>query len=267
MDHESSFKPDTSQALPLFFRHLASMGCLTAEAIQGTQDHFYAARKSIADILIGRGITTFSNDQDQTRECGKFFDDWYLYAVPGGKGYVYSLFKMREQEHNAEKGEIGDGDTPGVTVSFIAFDTGVLSACLTDPSHATRKALHRAFNRVVAARQPRHEPSRKTGFSPSPRPTRPSTGKTAPGGSPGSWRKTTPLPATQSATTNFCFSGIPEISPSKSSWRFWQPTPPMSAFLPSRRRFSTMPGFWFGMPGSPFPFWVIPSTTAPSGRI
>ena len=164
MDHESSFKPDTSQALPLFFRHLASMGCLTAEAIQGTQDHFYAARKSIADILIGRGITTFSNDQDQTRECGKFFDDWYLYAVPGGKGYVYSLFKMREQEHNAEKGEIGDGDTPGVTVSFIAFDTGVLSACLTDPSHANRKALNREINRVVAARHQRHDPALKAYF-------------------------------------------------------------------------------------------------------
>ncbi|MGN0977774.1 MAG: hypothetical protein ACI4PH_06940, partial [Faecousia sp.] len=103
-------------------------------------------------------------DQDQERDCDKFFDDWYLYAVPWDCGYICSLFKMREQEHDAEKGLIADGDTPGVTVSFIAFETDILKNCLADPSFANRKALNREINRVVAKRGQRHHKALKAYF-------------------------------------------------------------------------------------------------------
>ena len=80
----------TTFSVPAFFQELASMGCLTPDTIQHTADGFWAINTSIADILVKKGITTFLNDQDQERECRNFFDDWYLYGVPGACGYVYS---------------------------------------------------------------------------------------------------------------------------------------------------------------------------------
>lgn len=169
MDNEwtrsGAFRHPPLEELPPFFRELASWGCLSELDVACTRDGFYAAGKSLADMLIGQGITTFHNDQDQERQCSKFFDDWYLYAVPGKDGFVYSLFKMREQEHNAENGEIADGDTPGVTVCFIALETGVLTACLSAPSPANRKTLNREINRVVAARGQRHSRALKAYFT------------------------------------------------------------------------------------------------------
>lgn len=150
---------------PAFFQTLADLGCLAAGDIHCTSDGFFAAAKSIADILIDQGITTFPNARDQERCCDRFFDDWYLYAVPQNSGYVYSLFKMREQEQDANDSIPADGDTPGVTISFIAFDTGAMAACLTDPSPANRKALGIELDRVVAARRQTHHPALKNYFN------------------------------------------------------------------------------------------------------
>ena len=82
------------------------MDCLSEDAVRHTTDGFWAATSSLSDILAKKGVTTFLSDQNQERDCDKFFDDWYLYAIPGEGGYVYSLFKMREQEHDAESGLI-----------------------------------------------------------------------------------------------------------------------------------------------------------------
>ena len=150
--------------VPPFFQELIAWDCLKSGEVLCTADGFYAAAKSVADILIRKGITTFPNAQDQDRDCDKFFDDWYLYAVPEETGYVYSLFKMREQEHDAENGVIADGDTPGVTVSFIALDTKALSECIVDPVPSKRKALNVEINRVVAARGQRHHKALKAYF-------------------------------------------------------------------------------------------------------
>lgn len=149
---------------PDFFQKLVAGGCLADGDVQGTSDGFFAVSKSLAGILAARDITTFPNSRDQLWECDRFFDDWYLYAVPGGDGYVCSLFKMREQEHDAEEGIPADGDTPGVTVSFIAFDTDFLSRCLENPSFANRKALNLEINRVVADQGQRHHEALKAYF-------------------------------------------------------------------------------------------------------
>ena len=63
---------------------------------------------------------------------------------------MYGLLKMREQEHDLERGIQADGDTPGVTISFIAFDTGVFISCLENPSAENRKKMGMEINRVVA---------------------------------------------------------------------------------------------------------------------
>ena len=151
-------------SMPPLFRELASIGCLSEDAVRHTSDGFWAVTNSIADILAAKGVTTFLSDQNQERDCDKFFDDWYLYAVPWDCSYIYSLFKMREQEHDAENGLIADGDTPGVTVSFIAFDVSFLEKCLEYPSPANCKALNHEINRVVSKRGQRHHKALKAYF-------------------------------------------------------------------------------------------------------
>lgn len=128
-----------------------------------TNDGFFMARKSLADILLEKDIRTFPNDRGELRECGLFFDDWHLYAIEDG-GWVYSLVKLREQEHDKEEGRIGDGDTPGVTVSFISFQPEILLQCLETPSMENRRAMNREINRVVSLRGQRHHPALKRYF-------------------------------------------------------------------------------------------------------
>lgn len=128
-----------------------------------TNDGFWMSRRSIADILLERDIRTFPNDRGEQRECGLFFDDWYLYAVEEA-GWVYSLVKLREQEHDEEAGRIGDRDTPGVTVSFIAFHPEILMQCLAEPTMENRRKMNREINRVVSAKGQRHHPALKRHF-------------------------------------------------------------------------------------------------------
>ena len=128
-----------------------------------TGDGFWMSRKSIADILLEKEIRTFPNDRGETRECGLFFDDWHLYAIEDG-GWVYSLVKLREQEHDKEEGRIGDGDTPGVTVSFISFRPDILIQCLAEPTMENRRAMNREINRVVSLRGQHHHPALKAYF-------------------------------------------------------------------------------------------------------
>lgn len=128
-----------------------------------TGDGFWMSRKSMADILLERDIRTFPNDQGELRECGLFFDDWHLYAIEAG-GWIYSLVKLREQEHDREEGRVGDGDTPGVTVSFISFRTEIFMQCLAEPSMENRRAMNREINRVVSVRGQSHHPALKAYF-------------------------------------------------------------------------------------------------------
>ena len=151
--------PATDRIPPLF-RELS----LPPETIYQTQDGFTASNRSLAELLTRRGIDTFPNAGGEQRRCDLFFDDWYLYSIPSEGGFCYSLFKMREQEYNAQRGEIGDGDTPGVTVCFIEFDSEALTRCLADPSRENRSALNQEINRVVVSRRQRHHHALKDYF-------------------------------------------------------------------------------------------------------
>ena len=74
--------------IPHFFQELAAMDCLSEDAVRHTTDGFWAATSSLSDILAKKGVTTFLSDQNQERDCDKFFDDWYLDAIHGEVGYV-----------------------------------------------------------------------------------------------------------------------------------------------------------------------------------
>lgn len=150
--------------LPSLFSKLLYEGCLREGEIFSTGDGFVALNRSIANILATRGIGTFPGERNQPLACRSFFDDWYLYCIPGKRGEVYSLFKMREQEFDAACGRTADGDTPGVTVSFIEFHREILENCLEDPSDANRKALGQEINRVVAYGKQEHHPDLKEYF-------------------------------------------------------------------------------------------------------
>ena len=150
--------------IPAFFKWLDEQKMTRKDHIISSNDGFFMITESISSILISKGIETFPDREDRILECKNYFDDWFLFAVPGKTEYEYGLLKMREQEHDLEMGIQADGDTPGVTISFIAFDTGIFRSCLENPSAKNRKKMGMEINRVVAYPKQNHHPALKEYF-------------------------------------------------------------------------------------------------------
>lgn len=150
--------------MPKLFRQLIGLGCLAGDEICRTADGFCAAVRPLSDIMAACGMVTFPDDDGTLLECGLFFDDWYLYALPDGDACTYSLFKMREQEYDAKEGRVADSDTPGVTVSFVALQQELLPRCLADPQLHNCRLLTEEIGRVVSARGQSHSPRLKDYF-------------------------------------------------------------------------------------------------------
>ncbi len=142
--------------MPKTFWQLQSEGYINQSDILKTADGFWLIYKSLSDILSEKGIVEFPDSEGRQLKCSKFYDDWFLFAVPNETDYTYSLLKFREQEHDTEDGSPADGDTPGVTISFISFACGVLFTCMENPSEETRRMLDSEINRVVAQSGQRH---------------------------------------------------------------------------------------------------------------
>ena len=149
---------------PAFFKWLDSQKMICKDRIISSNDGFFMITESISSILISKEIETFPDREDRILECKNYFDDWFLFAVPGKTEYEYGLLKMREQEHDLEYGIQADGDTPGVTISFIAFDTVAMVSCLENPSADNRKKLGMEINRTVAYPKQNHHPALKAYF-------------------------------------------------------------------------------------------------------
>ena len=138
--------------------------CIKERDILKTLDGFYMVNKSISNVLATKGILDFPDSSGEMLACSKFFDDWFIYAVPNDNNYTYSLLKLREQEHDSEDGSAADGDTPGVTISFISFEIERLLDCLLKPSHENTRKLNTEINRVVAHKGQRHHKALKKYF-------------------------------------------------------------------------------------------------------
>ena len=117
--------------MPYVFRQLLSKEYIKESDILHRRDGFLLLYKSLSNILSENNIFDFPNSEGKRLACSKFYDDWFLYAVPNGAGHTYSLLKLREQEHDMEDGSPADGDTPGVTISFIAFACEINFAACT----------------------------------------------------------------------------------------------------------------------------------------
>jgi hypothetical protein len=150
--------------VPAVFQQLLFNEDISENEIVHTQDGFWMICKSLAEILARKNIFEFTDEDGTQLACDKFFDDWFLYAVPSESDYVYSLLKLREQEHDAESDSLADGDTPGVTISFIAFSSDALLGCLSVPTDENRQILDREIDRVVARRGQKHHQSLKSYF-------------------------------------------------------------------------------------------------------
>ena len=142
--------------IPNLFLQLQTLGCIDESEIKKTSDNFWMIRKSLSDLLAEKNIFDFSDSEGDVLACDRFFDDWFLYAVPCEDDYTYSLLKMREQEYDAEDDTPSDGDIPGITISFISFDCDVLISCLKNPINENTSKLNTEINRVVAYRGQRH---------------------------------------------------------------------------------------------------------------
>jgi hypothetical protein len=152
------------QYMPETFRQLLSEGSINQTDILKTSDGFWMVYRSLSNILSEKGIFDFPNSEGKRLPCSKFYDDWFLYAVPNEANHTYGLLKLREQEHDMQDGSPADGDTPGVTISFISFACEVLLACIADPSNENRRKLDGEINRVVARRGQHHHQALKRYF-------------------------------------------------------------------------------------------------------
>lgn len=139
-------------------------GLIEKNNIEKTDDGFFCLNKSISDILAEKEIYTFPTDDGKELKNENYYDDWYIYAIKKEKGFVYSLFKLREQEYDMYAGERADYDSPGVTVSFISYDLSTLLKCLSEPTEENRLAMSNEINRVVARRGQRHDSALKKYF-------------------------------------------------------------------------------------------------------
>ena len=151
-------------AVPDVFSQLQRNESICVADLANTLDGFWMIRRSLAEILASKGIMDFPDANGVRLACDKFYDDWFIYAVPDEDGYVYSLLKLREQEHDATCDSPADGDTPGVTISFISFACERLLDCLADPTDENRKRLDCEIDRVVAQRGRRHHKGLKRYF-------------------------------------------------------------------------------------------------------
>ena len=154
----------SERSVPYTFQRLLVGGCIQETDITKTADGFFLVYKSLSEILREKGILDFQDTEGERLLCDRFFDDWYLYAVPHESDHTYGLLKMREQEHDAEEGAPADGDTPGVTISFIPFDCEILLECLAQPADENRQKLNGEINRVVSYRGQRHHKALKSYF-------------------------------------------------------------------------------------------------------
>lgn len=153
------------RAVPAVFLQLQSYDCIRMADLRHTQDGFWVVCRSLSEILAQKGILDLLRDDGERLACDRFFDDWFLYALPNGSDYVYSLLKLREQEHDAACDSPADGDMPGVTISFVPFSCEALLNCLAVPSDENRQRLEGEIDRTVARKGQRHHKDLKRYFA------------------------------------------------------------------------------------------------------
>ena len=157
-------KKTAENMIPDCYSKLLECGLIKENDIEKTDDGFFCLNKCISDILAEKEIYTIPSDNKTPLKCENYYDDWYIYALKKDEDFVYSLFKLREQEYDMYAGERADYDSPGVTISFISYDVNTLMNCLSEPTAENRVAMSDEINRVVARRKQKHHSVIKSYF-------------------------------------------------------------------------------------------------------
>ena len=142
--------------------YLLKSGYLEPSDIHRAQDGFLMLTRSVAQILHSAGVDTLTDKAGECLPCRYFYDDWYLFALPGEA--LWGLLKMREQENDAALQIKADGDTPGVTIPFLAFDVHTLIRCLSDSAEIQQSILRKELFRVTAQKGQTHHEAFKAYF-------------------------------------------------------------------------------------------------------
>ena len=74
--------------IPEIFQQLQSLGSVNPSDIRKTPDGFWLIYKSLSDILSENNIFDFPNSDGHRLLCSKFYDDWFLYAIPSETDYT-----------------------------------------------------------------------------------------------------------------------------------------------------------------------------------
>ena len=148
---------------PQIFRDLLKLNVLSEADLHNTVDGFFMTSKSIAALLLSTGVRILPRTNGADLPVQTFYDDWYLFAL--SQDQVCGLVKMREQEFDRNGPVPADGDTPGVTLSFIAFSAQLLHACLTDPNRQNQAALSAELERVTSTKGQSHHKALKDYFN------------------------------------------------------------------------------------------------------
>ena len=138
---------------PSLFNLLIDENIINKQQLYFTGDGFSLTTTSVSTILVNNGINYLPEDSNYAKQCNVsvFFDDWYIYAIKDGTTEAYGLYKMREQENDRDMNGDGifdaDEDDPGVTISFIGFDSTKLIDCLNNDTGTNRYALYQALTK------------------------------------------------------------------------------------------------------------------------
>ena len=137
-------------SIPELFEDFINRGTINSFDIKCTDDGFSLLTVSLADILTRNNIYFLFNslDGEEATPVTGYYDDWYLFAVENSSSVKYGLCKMREQENDYVQGQT-DLDDPGVTISFISINKGLIKNCLTSATQLNTFNLLQGLNKVT----------------------------------------------------------------------------------------------------------------------
>ena len=105
--------------MPKIFGKLLSEAYIKQSDILQTPDGFWLIYKSLSDILSEKGIFDFPDSDGKRLMSGKFYDDWFLYAVPNEENHTYSMLLYMILLLSI--GVIGDAVSNAVQAFFALF--------------------------------------------------------------------------------------------------------------------------------------------------
>ena len=137
-------------SIPELFKDFADRGTINSFDIKCTDDGFSLLTVSLADILTRNNMYFLfdSADGEDTTPVTAYYDDWYLFAIDNNLSVKYGLCKMREQENDYVPDKT-DFDDPGVTISFISLNEGLIKNCLTSATQLNTFNLLQGLNKVT----------------------------------------------------------------------------------------------------------------------